>query len=185
MVTSLFTFGRTLSAERMYEDPSKSSNDALVGVIMGSQSDWLTVKPCCDLLEQLSIPFEYGVVSAHRTPGRMNYYAQTAKKRGLRVLIACAGGSAHLPGMTASETRLPVLGFGPTSKTFGPMDVLGSSVRMPKGVPLAFMGLDEAGAVNAALEAVRILALSDEYIDERLTAFNKDQTEIVPFAAHD
>ncbi len=180
-----FQFGHPLSAKSLLAFRTANPNEALVGVIMGSQSDWPTVTPCCDMLEQLSIPFEYGVVSAHRTPSRMVQYAHNAKTRGLRVIIACAGGSSHLQGMTASETRLPVLGFGPTSKSFGPMDVIGSCVRMPKGIPLAFMGLDEAGGVNAALEAARILALVDKEIDERLDRFIKEQTETVPFAAHD
>ena len=158
--------------------------EARVAVIMGSQSDWPTVQPCCDILNQLQILFEYGVVSAHRTPKRMVNYVCNAAERGLQVIIACAGGSAHLPGMVASETILPVLGFGPTSSKFGPMDVIGSNIRMPAGVPLAFMVLDDAGAKNAALEAVRILSLSDLELRKRLVSYVASQTKSVPFAAH-
>lgn len=159
--------------------------EAKVAVIMGSQSDWPTVQPCCDILNQLQILFEYGVVSAHRTPKRMIDYVGHAEARGLQVIIACAGGSAHLPGMAASETILPVLGFGPTSSKFGPMDVIGSNIRMPAGVPLAFMGLDDAGAKNAALEASRILSLNDSELRKRLVSYVANQTKSVPYAAHD
>lgn len=159
--------------------------EARVAVIMGSQSDWPTVQPCCEILLQLKVRFEYGVVSAHRTPKRMMDYVGHAEARGLQVIIACAGGSAHLPGMAASETILPVLGFGPTSSKFGPMDVIGSNIRMPAGVPLGFMGLDEAGAKNAALEAVRILALGDSELRKRLVDYVANQTKSVPYEAHD
>ena len=178
----MYSLGQVLTEESVSEDPR--STDALVGVIMGSDSDWPTVKPCCDVLEILQIPFEFGVVSAHRTPKRMRKYAECAQYRGIQVIIACAGGSAHLPGMTASETILPVLGFGPTSKTFGPMDVIGSNVRMPAGVPMSFMGLDEAGAKNAALQAVRIISLQDAVLRVRLVQYIENQTNAVPFSVH-
>jgi len=182
MVAPQFTYGTPLTRELVHgENPQRS----LVGVIMGSRSDWGTVEPCCAMLERLEIPFEYGVVSAHRTPERMSAYAQGAKARGLRVIITCAGGSAHLPGMTASETRLPVLGFGPTSKALAGMDVIGSTVRMPKGVPLAFMGLDEAGSINAALMAALILAPGDAGIEERVECYVKQETSRVPYSAHE
>lgn len=170
-------------SEELHNHPRAS--DTTVAVIMGSRSDWETVKPCCDVLEEFKIPFEYGVVSAHRTPQRMVKYATHAQVRGLKIIIACAGGSAHLSGMIASETRLPVLSFGPTSKTFGSMDVIGSCVRMPSGVPLGFMGLDKAGAENAAYEAIRILALLDEKIATRYSEFLLNQTKNVPYSAHD
>ncbi len=177
----MYQYGIPLSAELLVR-PGVS--DALVAVIMGSRSDWETVKPCCDILESFEVSFEYGVVSAHRTPERMMKYVGVANARGLKVIIACAGGSAHLPGMAASETTLPVLGFGPTSKTFGPMDVIGSCIRMPSGVPLSFMGLDKAGAENAAYEALRIIALLDDVIASRYFAFVRNQTETVPYSAH-
>ncbi len=182
MVNLRFNYGTSLTPELVQgENPQQS----LVGVIMGSASDWETVEPCCAMLDELKIRFEYGVVSAHRTPGRMVTYAQKARARGLHVIIACAGGSAHLPGMTASETTLPVLGFGPLSKAFGPMDVIGSNVRMPKGIPLAFMGLDAAGAVNAALLAARILSLGNAEIEERVVSYFGKQTNDVPYSAHE
>lgn len=179
---SVYQFGIALSRELVEQG---SATKAVVGVIMGSQSDWTTVKPCCDLLEQFEVPFEYGVVSAHRTPDRMVKYAKAAQTRGIKILITCAGGSAHLPGMVASETILPVLGFGPISEKFGSMDVIGSCVRMPPGVPLAFMGLDGAGAKNAALKAVRILAIYDVELRVKLVAWIKNQSNSVPYAAHD
>lgn len=178
----MYEYGTPLSAVIVEE---ASTSEAIVAVIMGSQSDWDTVQPCCDLLELLAVRFEYGVVSAHRTPKRLAMYVPDLQYRGIQVLIACAGGSAHLPGMSAAETIIPVLGFGPTSSKFGPTDVIGSNIRMPAGVPLAFMGLDEAGAKNAALEAVRIIALGDEELRKRLVAYIENQTNRVPYTAHD
>lgn len=177
----MYKYGILLSAELVSQ---ALPTEARVSVIMGSQSDWSTVQPCCDLLEHFAVHFEYGVVSAHRTPKRLATYVPELQYRGVQVLIACAGGSAHLPGMSAAETFIPVLGFGPTSSKFGAMDVLGSNVRMPAGVPLAFMGFDDAGAKNAALEAVRILALQDQELRKRLIKYVKLQTETVPYAAH-
>jgi 5-(carboxyamino)imidazole ribonucleotide mutase len=173
----LFKYGIPLTKE-MHD---AESINAQVAVIMGSQSDWGTVIHCCQQLEELRVPFVYGVVSAHRTPERMTKFAQIAAGQGLKVICACAGGSAHLPGMVASETTLPVLGFGPTSQSFGPMDVLGSTVRMPAGVPLAMMGLDKAGAINAALMAVRILGSGNLLIAATLRTFAKQQTGTVPY----
>jgi len=175
-----YHFGTVLSEAVM-----KKKGDAYVGFIMGSDSDWPKVMAGCDLLEELEIAFEYGVVSAHRTPGRMEDYARDARNRGLKAIIACAGGSAHLPGMTASSTILPVYGVGVLSATFGPDDVLGSCVRMPKGCPLAFMGFDTAGAVNAALQAARWLALNNSHTENKLKEWVRQQQVNVPFACHD
>lgn len=157
--------------------------DDFVGLIMGSQSDWPFMQPCADMLEKLQISFEFGVVSAHRTPERMSEYAATASRRGLQVIIACAGGSAHLPGMVASETLLPVLGVAPKKTD---EHAVGSMIAMPQGKPLAYMGGGSgpgknAGAVNAALMAASILALRDEKLRERLRAYHDQLRESVPF----
>lgn len=154
-----------------------------VGVIMGSRSDWPYMQPCTDTLEQLKIPFEFGVVSAHRTPERMTDYARSAHERGLHVIIACAGGSAHLPGMVASETTLPTLAVAPKKSD---EHAVGSMIAMPSGKPLAYMGGGSgpgknAGAVNAALMAASILALSDEKLLERLQSYHNDLRESVPY----
>jgi len=142
------------------------------------------MKACCDTLNSLGMPFEYGVVSAHRTPERMESYASRAEVRGLKFIIACAGGSAHLPGMVASETTLPVLGVTPMSSFQNGLDGVYSCIRMPSGVPLAFLGIGEAGACNAALFALRMLALIDPELHDRLTTFIATQTAGVPFAPH-
>lgn len=134
----------------------------LVGVIMGSDSDLPTMKPASDILAKFEVEHEVRVISAHRTPARMAEYGRMAVSRGLKVIIAGAGGSAHLPGMTASETRLPVLGVAIESSPDPTNAALGSMIRMPKGIPLATMGKGEAAAANAGLEAVRILALGNE-----------------------
>lgn len=138
----------------------------LVGIVMGSDSDLKTMKPAGDILEQFGIAHEYGLKSAHRTPKKMAEYGRLAVSRGLKVLIAGAGGSAHLPGMLASETRLPVLGVAIESSPDPSNAALGSMIRMPKGIPLATMGKGEAASANAGLEAVRILALMDETLGE-------------------
>lgn len=177
-----YKYGQPLSAELV---AAAEASAGPVSVIMGSHSDWNTVKPCCDVLEEFQVPFEYGVVSAHRTHERLFQYVPALELRGVKVLITCAGGSSHLQGMSASMTIIPVLGFGPTSSTFGPMDVIGSCVRMPSGVPLPFMGLDDKGAKNAALEALRILALADPELRARYKAWVEIQTNSVPFRAHD
>ena len=151
----------------------------LVGIIMGSQSDWPTLKYSAEILDALAIPHESRIVSAHRTPDRLYEYAKTAAGRGLKVVIAGAGGAAHLPGMTASMTALPVLGVPIESKALKGMDSLLSIVQMPGGVPVATFAIGESGAKNAALHAASILALNDPALAERLTAWRKRQTDTV------
>jgi 5-(carboxyamino)imidazole ribonucleotide mutase len=151
-----------------------------VGVIMGSGSDWATLKPAATILEALGIAFESKIVSAHRTPDRMADYAKTAAGRGLKVIIAGAGGAAHLPGMVASMTCLPVLGVPVESKALKGLDSLYSIVQMPGGVPVATFAIGEAGAKNAALHAAAILALSDPALAAKLAAWRQAQTDSVP-----
>jgi 5-(carboxyamino)imidazole ribonucleotide mutase len=146
---------------------------------MGSKSDWETLSAAADTLKALDVPFEAKVVSAHRTPKRLYAYAEGAKARGLKVIIAGAGGAAHLPGMAASMTPLPVLGVPIKSRELKGLDSLLSIVQMPKGVPVGTLAIGEAGAVNAALLAAAILALSDEALAQRLDAFRAAQTEAV------
>jgi 5-(carboxyamino)imidazole ribonucleotide mutase len=150
-----------------------------VGLIMGSQSDWATLKAAAQILDTLAIAHETKIVSAHRTPDRLYDYAKTAAGRGLKVIIAGAGGAAHLPGMTASMTALPVLGVPIESKALKGMDSLLSIVQMPGGVPVATFAIGEAGAKNAALHAAAILALGDAALAKRLEAWRKAQTESV------
>ena len=145
----------------------------LVGLIMGSDSDWDTVEPAAQVLADFQIPFEVGVMSAHRTPERMLDYAKTARERGLKAIIACAGGAAHLPGMVAAATPLPVIGIPRALKDLDGLDSLLSIVQMPAGVPVATVSI--GGARNAGLLAVRILAASDPALRERMEAF---QTEL-------
>ena len=151
----------------------------VVGLIMGSQSDWPCLRAAADILEALGVPYESKIVSAHRTPDRMSAYAKEAAGRGLKVIIAAAGGAAHLPGMTASMTILPVLGVPVESKALKGMDSLLSIVQMPGGVPVATFAIGEAGAKNAALHAAAILALQDAALAGRLAAWRKKQTESV------
>jgi len=151
----------------------------LVGLIMGSQSDWATMKAAAQILEALNVPFESRIVSAHRTPDRLFAYAKEAESRGLKVIIAGAGGAAHLPGMAASMTALPVLGVPIESKALKGMDSLLSIVQMPGGVPVATFAIGEAGAKNAGLHAAAILALNDGKLAERLAAWRARQTEAV------
>jgi 5-(carboxyamino)imidazole ribonucleotide mutase len=151
----------------------------LVGVIMGSRSDWETMKNAAEVLEQFGIPHECRVVSAHRTPDWMMEYARTALDRGLKVIIAGAGGAAHLPGMVASETVLPVLGVPVQSKALQGLDSLLSIVQMPGGIPVGTMAIGASGAKNAALLAVRILALENSDLREALQVFHRQQTEQV------
>jgi 5-(carboxyamino)imidazole ribonucleotide mutase len=146
---------------------------------MGSQSDWPTLKAAAEVLEHLKIPFESKIVSAHRTPDRMASYAKDAAGRGLKVIIAAAGGAAHLPGMTASMTTLPVLGVPVESKSLKGLDSLLSIVQMPGGVPVATFAIGESGAKNAALHAASILALGDRDLAGRLESWRKTQTESV------
>jgi 5-(carboxyamino)imidazole ribonucleotide mutase len=152
----------------------------LVGVIMGSTSDWETMRHAAETLGTLGIPHEARVVSAHRTPLRMIEYAQAAEGRGLKVIIAGAGGAAHLPGMTASVTRLPVLGVPVESHALKGMDSLMSIVQMPAGIPVGTLAIGRAGAVNAALLAAAVLALSDPGLARRLEAWRAAQTAAVP-----
>src|SRR5579872_2058539 len=142
----------------------KATRKPLVGLIMGSQSDWATMKHAADTLEALGVPFEAKIVSAHRTPKRMASYAEGAQKRGLKVIIAGAGGAAHLPGMTAAMTLLPVLGVPVESAALKGQDSLLSIVQMPAGIPVGTLAIGRSGAVNAALLAGAVLALSDAKI---------------------
>jgi 5-(carboxyamino)imidazole ribonucleotide mutase len=152
---------------------------ALVGIIMGSQSDWETMRFASELLTELDVPHETRVVSAHRTPDRLYDYAKSAADRRLKVIIAGAGGAAHLPGMAASMTRLPVLGVPVESKALSGLDSLLSIVQMPAGIPVGTLAIGKAGAVNAALLAAAILAGSDEALAGRLDAWRKRQTDSV------
>ncbi len=150
-----------------------------VGIIMGSESDWPTLKCAAEILDQLGVAYETRIVSAHRTPDRLYKYASGAAARGLKLIIAGAGGAAHLPGMAASMTTLPVLGVPIESKALKGMDSLLSIVQMPGGVPVATFAIGEAGAKNAALHAAAILALSDNALAERLGHWRKQQTDSV------
>ncbi|MEH7107762.1 MULTISPECIES: 5-(carboxyamino)imidazole ribonucleotide mutase [Bacillaceae] len=142
----------------------------LVGVIMGSKSDWETMQHACEILNQLEIPYEKKVVSAHRTPDLMFIYAEEARERGLKVIIAGAGGAAHLPGMVAAKTTLPVIGVPVQSRALNGLDSLLSIVQMPGGVPVATVAIGNAGAVNAGLLAAQILATNDEALAKKLEA---------------
>lgn len=146
----------------------KSAMNAKIGVIMGSSSDWETMKYSCEILEELNIPFEKQVVSAHRTPDLMFEYAEQARLRGIQVIIAGAGGAAHLPGMVAAKTTLPVIGVPVQSKALNGLDSLLSIVQMPGGVPVATVAIGKAGATNAGLLAAQILSIQDVEIAERL-----------------
>ena len=151
----------------------------LVGIIMGSQSDWATMTHAAELLDALEIAHETKIVSAHRTPDRLSEYAKSARQRGLKVIIAGAGGAAHLPGMTAAMSPLPVLGVPVESKALSGMDSLLSIAQMPGGVPVGTLAIGKAGAKNAALLAAAILALSDTALAERLDAWRAAQTDAV------
>ena len=151
----------------------------VIGIIMGSTSDWETMQHCAAILNDLAVPHETKVVSAHRTPDRLVAYAKEAAGRGLKVIIAGAGGAAHLPGMAAAMTPLPVLGVPVESKTLKGMDSLLSIVQMPGGVPVGTLAIGKAGAINAGLLAASILALSDSALAARLAAWRQAQTESV------
>ena len=153
--------------------------DALVGLIMGSKSDWDTMQHAAQILEALGVPHETKVVSAHRTPDLLFEYAESAEKRGIQVIIAGAGGAAHLPGMAAAKTTLPVLGVPVESKALQGIDSLLSIVQMPAGVPVATFAIGAAGAANAGLFAAGILALHDARIAAALAAFRREQTDSV------
>ena len=154
-------------------------SEPVVGVIMGSQSDWETMRHASETLAALEVPFESKIVSAHRTPDLLFEYAAGAEARGLQVLIAGAGGAAHLPGMAAAKTALPVLGVPVESKSLSGMDSLLSIVQMPAGVPVGTLAIGRAGAINAALLAAAILARSDVGVRERLERFRAEQTQTV------
>jgi 5-(carboxyamino)imidazole ribonucleotide mutase len=150
-----------------------------VGIIMGSQSDWTALHPASAVLDQLAIPHECRIVSAHRTPDRLADYAKSARARGLRVIIAAAGGAAHLPGMCAAYTPLPVLGVPMHSAALNGVDSLLSIVQMPAGIPVGTLAIGPAGATNAALLAAAILALSDPTLADRLDAYRAAQTAAI------
>lgn len=152
----------------------------LVGIIMGSQSDWATMARATELLDELAIPYETQVVSAHRTPGRLVEYAGAAARRGLQVIIAGAGGAAHLPGMCASMTLLPVIAVPVMSKSLNGIDSLLSIAQMPAGVAVATQAIGSAGAFNAGLMAAQILALGDEALSARLADWRSRLTDSVP-----
>ncbi len=152
---------------------------ALVGVIMGSKSDWPTMKNATDMLEELGVSYEVKVVSAHRTPDLMFEYAETAEERGLKVIIAGAGGSAHLPGMVASKTIVPVLGVPIQSKALSGQDSLLSIVQMPSGIPVGTLAIGESGAKNAGILAAQIVGNENEAVRERVSKFRSEQTQNV------
>jgi 5-(carboxyamino)imidazole ribonucleotide mutase len=161
------------------------ARQAKIGIIMGSLSDWPTMKRTAEVLDELEVAYEAKVISAHRTPDRLYQYAKSAKERGLKVIIAGAGGAAHLPGMTASMTTLPVLGVPVSSKALCGQDSLLSIVQMPAGVPVGTLAIGEAGASNAGLLAAQILALEDEELAKRLEALRAKQTAAVPEVPRD
>ena len=152
----------------------------LVGIIMGSQSDWPTMREAADILDALGVPYETKIVSAHRTPDRLWSYGKTAVERGLQVIIAGAGGAAHLPGMMASKTRVPVIGVPVQTKALSGVDSLYSILQMPKGYPVATMAIGAAGAANAGLMAVGILALQDPALAARLDTWRADLSASIP-----
>ena len=156
-----------------------SAENPLVGVIMGSRSDWESMSAAAEILRQFGVPYECRVVSAHRTPALMAEYATEAEGRGLKVIIAGAGGAAHLPGMVASQTILPVLGVPVQSKALNGLDSLLSIVQMPGGIPVGTLAIGTAGARNAGLLAVRILAIQDTSLIKKLHNFQQQQTETV------
>ena len=151
----------------------------VIGVVMGSNSDWATMRAATEMLDQFGVPYEARVVSAHRTPDLLFQYAETAASRGLKAIIAGAGGAAHLPGMLSSKTILPVLGVPVQSKALKGLDSLLSIVQMPKGVPVATFAIGEAGAANAALYAISMLATTDADLAEKLHDFRAKQTQMV------
>ena len=163
----------------MSADPVAGATGPLVGVIMGSQSDWPTLQHTTETLDRLAVPHEVRIVSAHRTPDRLAAYAKGARARGLRVIVAGAGGAAHLPGMCAAWTSLPVLGVPVESAALKGMDSLLSIVQMPAGIPVGTLAIGRAGAINAGLLAASILATTDAALAARLDAYRAAQTEAV------
>jgi 5-(carboxyamino)imidazole ribonucleotide mutase len=158
------------------------ARQAKIGIIMGSLSDWPTMQRAAEVLDELEVGYEAKVISAHRTPDRLYHYAKSAKERGLLVIIAGAGGAAHLPGMTASMTTLPVLGVPIATKALSGQDSLLSIVQMPAGVPVGTLAIGEPGATNAGVLAAQILALEDKALAERLELLRAKQTASVPEA---
>ncbi len=158
---------------------ARAAKQVLVGIVMGSKSDWSTMEFAAKMLEEFGIGHEVEVVSAHRTPDKMMRYAETAKERGLRLIIAGAGGAAHLPGMIAAKTSLPVLGVPVKSRALDGLDSLLSIAQMPAGIPVATFAIGEAGAKNAALFAAAVLAHEDERVAKALDAFRAKQTKTV------
>jgi 5-(carboxyamino)imidazole ribonucleotide mutase len=164
---------------------STPAKKPLVGVIMGSRSDWPTLSKAAEILAELGVPYETKVVSAHRTPDRLVAYAKTARERGLRIIIAGAGGAAHLPGMVASMTSLPVLGVPVKSSALSGLDSLLSIVQMPKGIPVGTLAIGEAGAANAGILAASMLANNDAALLKRLDAYRQAQTDAVAESVDD
>lgn len=161
------------------------AGSAVVGIIMGSQSDWETMRNAAETLEALGVPHETRIVSAHRTPKRLTEYAETARERGLKVIIAGAGGAAHLPGMTAAMTPLPVFGVPVESKALSGMDSLLSIVQMPGGIPVGTLAIGRAGAINAGLLAASVIALEDETVRRNLDDWRDRQTAGIAESPHD
>jgi 5-(carboxyamino)imidazole ribonucleotide mutase len=159
-----------------------SVSKPVVGIIMGSRSDWPTLKAAAEVLDSLKVPYETKVVSAHRTPKRLYSYATGARERGLKVIIAGAGGAAHLPGMTASMTELPVLGVPIESKALKGLDSMSSIAQMLAGVPIGTLAIGESGATNAGILAAQILALEDSRLATRVAAYRAAQTDAIPEA---
>jgi 5-(carboxyamino)imidazole ribonucleotide mutase len=164
---------------------STPAQKPLVGVIMGSRSDWPTLSKAAEILAELGVPYETRVVSAHRTPDRLVAYAKSARERGLRIIIAGAGGAAHLPGMVASMTSLPVLGVPVKSSALSGLDSLLSIVQMPKGIPVGTLAIGEAGAANAGILAASMLANNDAALLKRLEAYRQAQTDAVAESVED
>ena len=156
-----------------------------IGIIMGSQSDWPTMKAAAEILDELQLPYETRIVSAHRTPDRLWDYGKTATERGLQVIIAGAGGAAHLPGMMASKTRLPVIGVPVQTQALSGVDSLYSIVQMPRGFPVATMAIGASGAANAGLMAAGILALQDDGLAQRLDAWRAALSTAIPATPND
>ncbi len=164
---------------------SAPSTKPIIGIIMGSRSDWPTMSKAAEILTELGVPFETKVVSAHRTPDRLVAYAKSARDRGLKIVIAGAGGAAHLPGMVASMTSLPVLGVPVKSSALSGLDSLLSIVQMPKGIPVGTLAIGEAGAANAGILAASMLANTDEALLKRLDAWRQAQTDAVAETVED
>lgn len=160
-------------------------DDIRVGIVMGSQSDWPTMREAAAVLDELAVRYEARIVSAHRTPDRLRDYGRSAVERGLQVIVAGAGGAAHLPGMLAAHTRVPVVGVPVQSRALSGLDSLYSIVQMPKGVPVATMAIGAAGAANAALFAAAVLALGDPEVAARLDAWRRAATDSVADAPVD